>query len=968
MLRALAALCLTFASVATTSIPVAAASITASTSVSSDDGTVSAGAPKHGTTVVLARFASSYHRDNAVAALGATRRGKVGATGFERIEVAGDAQQAVAAVRAMPGVIEAEADGRMHASFTPNDPYWSTDPLTGLGEWGMRKARVDSAWDVQRGSSSVTVAVIDTGADLTHPDLINALVPGTRILTSQDPSCPSGITASDDNGHGTHTAGIAGASGNDSTGIAGAAFGVHVMPIKVLDCTGSGNTSDVASGITYAADHGARVISMSLGGDDSATLQSAVSYALGKGSVIVAAAGNCGQANSSCPLTNVNEYPAADPGVLAVAATDTNDTQASFSTANSSVGIAAPGVQIFSDFPRYPVNLGSSTTGYAAMSGTSMATPLVAGVAALLLSQKPTLTPAQVDSRLEATADLVGGATGYTPQYGYGRVDAYRALTDPWTSTSPSPTPTATPSPTPTPIPTPSPTPIATPAPTPAPTPAAPAPVAPAPSPTLTPTPTPKPTPTPLIPPAGAASGFCAAGRTDTATGAAFLPNVTKTLGGPDGWQTPFIVQDRGSAPADLELSFYSFSTGECFARETVSALQPGRSYAYSPDNDTTLPGGQQYSVVIRSFGAPVVAVVDQHEGVSSSTPEAMSYDAFTTGSTTAYLPNVLKHSYGWHTPFVIQDLGTDIATATITLVPADGGATVTLWRQLAAGRSGFVEPNVESQLRDGVSYAATITSTQPIAVVQNVHNDDLSMTHSVDGLSAGADTLYVPYVVKDTPGGRATSIVIENLGATAISPTLSFAPLVGMPGATQALTAPSIAPGASWSFDPRFTIGTTTACGSVASATCLGDGTTAVTISATGGSLAAVVDVVGPGRSMAYTGDGSPSSREFLPNVTRTLGGSTGWNGNVYVQSPSASSATVSWYKFSDGSLAASQTLDLGAGHAAEVDPRYVSGLSDNTQYAVVVDGGGSPITTIATETAAGGNNAMSYGAFPAP
>ncbi|MDE3194673.1 MAG: S8 family serine peptidase, partial [Chloroflexota bacterium] len=448
--------------------PAVAASPTTSADASSAAGQRS---------TILVRFASSRERDAAVARLGAARKRPVGATGFERIEVPGPADAAVAALRSLPGVLDAEIDGRVHATFTPNDPYYPSDPLTGMGEWGIRDTRTNAAWDVQRGSSSITIAVVDTGVDLGHPDLAGSLVPGTRIVSSPDARCAAGTDASDDNGHGTHVAGIAAASGNDGFGIAGVAFGVRVMPVKVLDCTGAGLDADVAEGITYAADHGARVINMSLGEEAAASVtQAAVAYAIGKGVVVVAAAGNCGQVSRECPIANAPEYPGSFPGVLAVGAVDSGDTYASFSTANAYVGITAPGVGIFSDFPRYPVVLGTSNAGFAALSGTSMATPFVSGAAALLLSQQPTLAPAAVVARLEATADKVGGQTGFSPQYGNGRLDTYRALTDPWPTT-----------------------PIATPIP------AAPAPnVAPAPSAAPSPAPTPAPKPMPLIPPAGA--------------------------------------------------------------------------------------------------------------------------------------------------------------------------------------------------------------------------------------------------------------------------------------------------------------------------------------------------------------------------------------------------------------------------------------------------------------------------------
>ncbi len=939
LLRTLLAFVVAVALVAPTSLAAAAASRSPLAARSSE---VAGGA------VVLARFASPSARDAALALLGGAAMRPVGATGFDRIAVPGSADAAVAALLSMPGVLAAEADGRVHASFTPNDPYYPTDPITGLGEWGLRKARVNAAWDVERGNPSLTIATVDTGIDLTHPDLVNAVVPGTRILTSQDASCPAGTTELDDNGHGTHVAGIAAASGNDGVGIAGTAFGVHVMAIKALDCTGAGNISDAAEGITYAADHGARVVSMSFGSDQaSAVLQSAIDYAIGKGVVPIAAAGNCGQTSPSCPVANVFEYPAADQGVLAVAATDTSDSHASFSTANSSVGIAAPGVNIISDFPNYPVTLGFSPQGYAALSGTSMATPLVSGVVALLLLQHPELTPAKAIARLKATADLVGGATGYTTQYGNGRVDADRALTDVW------PTATATPSPTA----------VATSMPTPAP----PAPtVAPTTVPTFAPAPTPAPTPEPLTLPAGGASAFCAPGRPDTATGGAFLPNVTKTLGGADGWQTPFIVQDPGSVATDLEVSFYDFAAGQCIERRVVPGLQPGRSFAFSPDSDPSLPGNTQYSVVVRSFGAPVVAVVDEHEGVTTSTPEAMAYDGFSSGATTMYLPNVMRSSLGFRTPIIIQDLGADPTMVTARFIPADGGPAVAIVRSMLAGTSAVIEPDSEPTLRDGVRYAVTFTSPVPIAVVENVHNVTVPEAFSVDGTATGAGTLYVPFSTKSTAGGRVTTIVVQNLGAAAATPTLTFSPLAGAAGAVQTFTAPPIAAGASWAFDPRYVLGTNVLCEG-ASAGCLEDGDGSFVIRASGATLAAVVNVVEPGRSMGYSAVATPAAGADLPNVTRTLGGATGWTGNVYLQSAGAQSATLSWYRFSDGSLAATQNVDLSAG-MVRLDPTTVSGLSDDTQYAVVAAGVGGTIAAVATEIAAGGANAMSYNAFPSP
>ncbi len=384
---------------------------------------------------VLVAFVDAASRDAAVARHHAILRGSVGATGFDLLEVpAPSVWDAVFALSGEPGVAAAEPDARVSLRFAPNDPLFLTDPYTGLGQWGLRKTQVDRAWDVARGSPAITVATVDTGVDPAHPDLVGNLLPGPRFVSAPDPTCATDTTNKDDNGHGTHVAGIIGASGNNAQGIAGAAFGVRLLPIKALDCVGAGLTSDIAQGITYAADSGARVVNISLGSTlASLSLQSAVNYALSKNVVVVASAGNCGaeSGTSRCPVLNAPDFPAAYPGVLAVGATDPNDQPTAFSTAQNYVGIAAPGTSIVSTFPTYHVQLnneGVPQQPYAALRGTSQASPLVAGVAALLLSKEPSLSATAVVQRLRATADAVG-APGYNTKTGDGRVNALRALT-----------------------------------------------------------------------------------------------------------------------------------------------------------------------------------------------------------------------------------------------------------------------------------------------------------------------------------------------------------------------------------------------------------------------------------------------------------------------------------------------------------------------------------------------------------
>ena len=394
---------------------------------------------------LLVRFApgaSVAARAAAVAAVGGTIDRDLPALGVSRIaltdeasDLFGDTLAAVAVLQRDPAVAHVEADRVLRSSFAPDDSLFLGTPSYPLGQWGLRKAQVDLAWDTVRGSAAVTVAMIDTGIDASHPDLAGAIVPGTTFVSSPSSGCTPGTTF-DDNGHGTHVAGIVGANGNNGQGVAGVAFGVRILPVKALDCQGTGLLSDVASGITWAADQGARVINISLGSEaDSLTLHDAIRYAVAHNALVVAAAGNCGDPartypNTSCPSLNVPEFPGAYPEVLAVAATDVNDGHAAFSNTGAYVGISAPGVTILSTVPTYSTTLSRSSglTTYAAFRGTSQASPLVAGVAALVLSREPGLSVAQLTDRLKTTADDLG-AVGTDPVFGAGRVNALRAVT-----------------------------------------------------------------------------------------------------------------------------------------------------------------------------------------------------------------------------------------------------------------------------------------------------------------------------------------------------------------------------------------------------------------------------------------------------------------------------------------------------------------------------------------------------------
>ncbi|MEW5960747.1 MAG: S8 family peptidase [Chloroflexota bacterium] len=280
--------------------------------------------------------------------------------------------------------------------------------------YNLTKINIEAAWQRCSQGQGITIAVIDTGVDLDHPDLQANLVTGKTFVSGTG-------TADDDQGHGSHVAGIIAAVHNNG-GVIGVAPEASLLPVKVLDSAGSGSISDVADGIIWAADNGADVINLSLGSvAGSATLKAAVDYAYNQGVLLVVAGGNCGDAAyylNGCSYQDQPLYPGAYTNVIAVAATDSSDNQSSFSNQGSYIDIAAPGSTIYSTYPA-----GS----YATMSGTSMATPHLAGLAALVWSQNSDLTSQEVWAQIRNTADDLG-ASGWDQQFGYGRIDAAAAM------------------------------------------------------------------------------------------------------------------------------------------------------------------------------------------------------------------------------------------------------------------------------------------------------------------------------------------------------------------------------------------------------------------------------------------------------------------------------------------------------------------------------------------------------------
>src|SRR5262245_42586013 len=184
--------------------------------------------------------------------------------------------------------------------------------------------------------------------------------------------------------------------------------------------------------------------------------------------------------------------------------------------------------------------------------------------------------------------------------------------------------------------------------------------------------------------PLSSASAQAACGAAGTPTTTIYLPNITKTLGGPSGWVTPFIVQNVGTTNTNLEVSFFRFSDGSQVTCRTVPALAPGTSFADFPNADTDLPADTQFAVVVQRFGASVVSVVNEHQRLDDPThQEALSYVGLSSGATKAYIPYVAKFVGGWLTTFVVQNLGVALANVTITATSYDGTKNATLRRQI---------------------------------------------------------------------------------------------------------------------------------------------------------------------------------------------------------------------------------------------------------------------------------------------
>lgn len=349
---------------------------------------------------VLVKFRSNIGLDHAqqiIAALGVREDGVLPALGVHVLDLPEQADEAgfANALAARPDVEFAELDRIVKPSdVTPNDPWFVN------WEGHLRRIQAPAAWSITTGSSNVVIAILDTGVDATHEDLASKIVPGWNTYNNNS-------ATSDVSGHGTPVAGTAAAASDNGLGVASVCWLCRIMPIRVSDMTGNATYSSIATGLTWAADHGARVANISYIVSDSSTVTSAAQYFQGKGGVVTSSAGNYSTFSNSPD----------NPYILTISATDQFDVIYSYSNTGKNIDVAAPG-------DSFSTQMGG---GYVSTGGTSYSAPIVAGVAALVLATNPSLSGDQVQNIVKQSADDLG-ATGWDPIYGTGRVNAARAV------------------------------------------------------------------------------------------------------------------------------------------------------------------------------------------------------------------------------------------------------------------------------------------------------------------------------------------------------------------------------------------------------------------------------------------------------------------------------------------------------------------------------------------------------------
>lgn len=795
------------------------------------------------------------------------------------VRVAVPAGQEVGSASALarrPDVAWAQPDYLRRADLTPNDPRFPE-------QWALTKIQAPAAWDTTIGSSSVIVAVLDTGIDLRHPDLQGRLAPGRNFLQPEAPPA-------DDSGHGTHMAGAIAATINNNLGIAGVASGVSLMPVKVLDSSGTGRDSVVAAAMHWAVDNGARIINMSFGGPEVSPIATeAVAYAAGRGAVIVVAAGN--------DATTAARYPAAIEPAIAVAAVTSRDTRAQFSNFGPWIDLSAPGVGILSTFWD-----GAST--YRSTSGTSAAAALVSGVAALVLSANPGLTSAQVGTILRDTADPAA------PGLGAGRVNAVRAVAAALPGAL-SPTPTPTPSLQPTRSPTPPPS--LEPTPTPA-------------------TPTPEmPTPTPAAP-TPAARPAALSYKASAAAARWYLPMLLREV---DGWHSVVRIQNASSSPVEVTMQL----VGEDGMSQTqaIVAIPSQGSAALRLEELPLLPIRWRGGGILSSSGPVAVVALMERTGADSA-----AYVGLVEGSSIVHAPLVLRNWNGWDTSLAVQNLGESDALVELAAV----GSLLPGWTAagsvpLGPGGIAFISLDTDLPLPDDFAGAIVAGNEegQPLGLVVLLrHASGAASAYGASG--QGGVVLRAPLVYKESPtaGSWNSAIQLQNLGPEPIEVEVTYAAAAsGEAGATERIAlegggASHISMAARPELPPGF-VGS-------------------VTITSSDGPITGVVHTVDEERSLATT-YGLLVGGETSLHAPLLAKGVEGRNSGLQVQNLGAGPTPLSIRYFGvDGALAAGESDPSLADSPRTYDLLAVPSLAEGFNgSAVVTSENSEPLAGVVTE-----------------
>ena len=349
-----------------------------------------------GRILVMPRAGLSQDALDQILAVHGGKAKKVGQSELRIVELPANAsEKAIARLLARhPDLKFAEVDQRVAPHFIANDPYLGS-------QWHLPRVGAPAAWDSAQGAG-VTVAILDTGVNGSHPDLAGRMVPGWNFHDNNADSA-------DVHGHGTATAGTAAASLSNAVGVSSVAGQAMVMPVRISDPTGYAYWSTIAQGLTYAADHGARVANISFEVAGSSAVQSSADYMRGKGGLVIVSAGNNG----------IDENLPQTASMIPVSATDTTDARAGWSSYGAFVAMSAPGTGIYTT---------TRDGAYGSWNGTSFSSPIVAGVVALMMSADPKLSGAQVENLLHFRCRRLLGAAGRDPVYGHGLLDAAGAV------------------------------------------------------------------------------------------------------------------------------------------------------------------------------------------------------------------------------------------------------------------------------------------------------------------------------------------------------------------------------------------------------------------------------------------------------------------------------------------------------------------------------------------------------------